>query len=124
MDIYDTVAVTDNFDVEFTDDGFIKMNKESSAVADRVKFEIASNDSWRLDLTLGINWVDEDGTGLLQYKGAEPAIVSALEKKLSSINGVKEIKEITLTPIGERHLAIYVTVITELDEEIKVKSEV
>lgn len=124
MDIYNTVAVSDNFDIIIEDNGFIKMNNNSDAVADRLKFEMSSNDSWELDLTLGLNWVDENGNGLLQYKNNEPAIVSALEKKLSTINGVKEIREITLTPIGDRNLAIYVTVVTELDDIIKIKSEV
>lgn len=122
--IYNTVAVSDDFDIIISDDGYIKMDEQSSAVSDRVKFEMASNDSWTLDLTLGINWVDDAGNGLLQYKGSEPAIVSAIEKKLNSINGVKEVQKITLTPVGERHLAIYVTVITELDEVITIKSEV
>lgn len=124
MTIYDTVAVSDKFDVIISDDGYVQMHEESPAVADRILFEVASNDSWRLDLTLGINWVDEKGNGLLQYKNSEPAIVNALEKKLSDINGVKEVKEITLTPVGERHLAVYVTVVTELDDIIKIKSEV
>lgn len=124
MDIYNTIAVSDNYDMVITDKGNIEIGYENRAVADRVRFELASNDNWQLDLTLGINWVNEDGDGLLQYKNNEPAIVSALEKKLLSINGVKEIREITLSPVGDRNLAIYITIVAENDEIIKIKSEV
>lgn len=122
--IYKTLAMSDDYDLIIDDNGYIKIDEDSPAVADRLKIELASNNSWYLDLTLGINWVDANGTGLLQYKNSEVSIVNAIEKKLSSINGVKEIKEMTLNPKGERGLQIYITVVTTLNEEINIYSEV
>ena len=77
--------VSENFDIVITDNGMIKVDDGTSAVRDRLLFEISSNNSWIFDSGLGINWVDEYGTGLLQTKNAEPAIVNALEKKLNNI---------------------------------------
>lgn len=124
MDILDTIAVSDNFDIIIEDTGMIRMDVKSASVADRIKFELSSNNSWKYDSSLGINWVDEFGTGLLQYKDSGPAIVSALEKKLNTISGVKEIKEITLNPVKERGMQVYIVVTTDLDEDIAVVSEV
>lgn len=122
--IYNTLAMSDDFDIIIDDSGYIKIDEDNQAVADRLKFELSSNDSWKLDLTLGLNWVDENNNGLLQYKSSEVAIVNALEKKIPTLNGVKEIKEITLNPKKDRGLQIYITVVTTLNEEITIYSEV
>lgn len=124
MNTLDTVAVSDDFDIIITDNGMIKIDDESYAVKDRLLFEISSNNSWKYDKSLGINWVDEYGTGLLQVKNSEPAIVNAIEKKLSNISGVKEIKSITLAPVGDRGLSIIVVVETFENKEITIRSEV
>lgn len=124
MNTLDTVAVSDDFDIIITDNGMIKIDDESYAVKDRLLFEISSNNSWKYDKNLGINWVDEYGTGLLQVKNSEPAIVNAIEKKLSNISGVKEIKSITLAPVGDRGLSTIVVVETFENKEITIRSEV
>lgn len=124
MDTLKTLAISENFDIVITDNGMIKVDDGTSAVRDRLLFEIASNNSWALDLGLGINWVDEYGTGLLQTKNAEPAIVNALEKKINNIAGVKEIKSITLSPKGQNGLSLIIVVIAYNDEEIEIRSEV
>lgn len=124
MTTLDTIAVSDDFDIIITDNGMIKIDDESLAVKDRLLFEISSNNSWKYDKGLGINWVDEYGTGLLQVKNSEPAIINALEKKLANISGVKEIKSITLSPVGDRGLSIIVVVETFDNEEITIRSEV
>lgn len=124
MDIYKTLAVSEDFDIVITDNGMIKIDEGSSAVRDRLMFEISSNNNWKYDNNLGINWVDKYGTGLLQIKNAETAIVNALEKKLGTISGVKEIKSMTLSPVGERGLNVIVVVQTYDNEEIQIRSEV
>lgn len=124
MDIYNTLAVSEDFDIVITDNGMIKIDDGSSAVRDRLLFEISSNSNWKYDNSLGINWVDKYGTGLLQIKNAEPAIVNALEKKLNTISGVKEIKSITLSPRGDRGLSAIIVVLTYNNEEIEIRSEV
>lgn len=124
MDIYNTLAISEDFDIVITDNGMIKIDDGSSAVRDRLLFEISSNSNWKYDNSLGINWVDKYGTGLLQIKNAEPAIVNALEKKLNTISGVKEIKSITLSPLGDRGLSAIIVVLTYNNEEIEIRSEV
>lgn len=124
MDIYNTLAVSEDFDIVITDNGMIKIDDGSSAVRDRLLFEISSNSNWKYDNSLGINWIDKYGTGLLQIKNAEPAIVNALEKKLNTISGVKEIKSITLSPRGDRGLSAIIVVLTYNNEEIEIRSEV
>lgn len=124
MDTLKTLAISENFDIVITDNGMIKVDDGTSAVRDRLLFEIASNNSWIFDSGLGINWVDEYGTGLLQTKNAEPAIVNALEKKINNISGVKEIKSITMSPKGQNGISLIIVVIAYNDEEIEIRSEV
>ena len=124
MDTLKTLAISENFDIVITDNGMIKVDDGTSAVRDRLLFEISSNNSWIFDAGLGINWVDEYGTGLLQTKNAEPAIVNALEKKLNNISGVKEIKSITMSPRGQNGISLIIVVIAYNDEEIEIRSEV
>lgn len=124
MDTLKTLAISENFDIVIMDNGMIKVDDGTSAVRDRLLFEISSNNSWIFDAGLGINWVDEYGTGLLQTKNAEPAIVNALEKKLNNISGVKEIKSITMSPRGQNGISLIIVVIAYNDEEIEIRSEV
>lgn len=124
MDILDTLAIDDTFDIIIDDSGYVAIDKEQYAVIDRVKFELSSNNNWVLDSMLGINWVNEYGNGLLQYKDSEESIVSALEKKIMTISGVREIKSITLNPVGDRKLKIIIVIQTENGQDITVTNEV
>ena len=124
MDILDTLAIDDTFDIIIDDSGYVAIDKEQYAVIDRVKFELSSNNNWDLDSMLGINWVNEYGNGLLQYKDSEESIVSALEKKIMTISGVREIKSITLNPVGDRKLKIIIVIQTDNGQDITVTNEV
>lgn len=124
MDIYSTVAITDNFDIEFTDNGFVRMSENSQAVADRLKLELSSNSNWVLDNSLGMDWVNDDNNGMLQIKNPEAIIVMSLEKKINEIAGVKEVVSISLSPVGDRAVNIDIVVKTTENEEIKVTKEV
>lgn len=124
MDILETLAIDDTFDIIIDDSGYIVMDKEQYAVIDRVKFELSSNNNWYLDSMLGINWVNKYGNGLLQYKDSEESIVSALEKKIMTISGVREIKSITLNPVGERKLKIIIVIQTDNGNDITITNEV
>lgn len=124
MDIYNTATLSDNFDIAFTENGFVSISEKSSAVADRLKVELSSNSNWSLDDTLGMNWVDKYSTGLLQVKDPEPIIVMALERKINSISGVKEIVSISLSPVKDRSILVDIVVKTTENEEIRIQSEV
>lgn len=124
MSIHSTATLSNDFDIVFTDNGFISISENSSAVADRLKMELSSNSNWLLDETLGMNWVDKYSTGLLQVKNPEPIIVMALERKISSISGVKEIVSISLSPVQDRSISVDIVVKTTENEEIRIQSEV
>ena len=124
MSIHSTATLSNDFDIVFIDNGFISISENSSAVADRLKMELSSNSNWLLDETLGMNWVDKYSTGLLQVKNPEPIIVMALERKISSISGVKEIVSISLSPVKDRSISVDIVVKTTENEEIRIQSEV
>lgn len=116
---------SDNYDLVFTDDGLISVEMETgSAIANMLKLDFASNDDWPLDPALGLHWLSPDNDGLMQVKGSEVQIVSAIQRKLLSIEGIRQIKEIEIAKGINRKLYVSVTVISDSGEEIKLEKEV
>lgn len=116
---------SDNYDLVFTDDGLISVETETgSAIANMLKLDFASNDDWPLDPALGLHWLSENNDGLMQVKGSEVQIVSAIQRKLLSIEGIRQIKEINIAKGLNRKLYISVIVITDSGQEIQLEKEV
>lgn len=116
---------SNNYDLVFTDDGLISVEMETgSAIANMLKLDFASNDDWPLDPALGLHWLSPDNDGLMQVKGSEVQIVSAIQRKLLSIEGIRQIKEIEIAKGINRKLYVSVTVISDSGEEIKLEKEV
>ena len=122
--VYSTLAMSDNFDIIIDDSGYMRIDTDSMAIVDRIRLDLSCNSDWILDETLGVGWLTENNKGLLQYKQSELAIITAIEKKLMTINGVKEINSITLSPIGNRGIKININVKTILNDNIDITSEV
>lgn len=116
---------SDNYDLVFTDDGLISVETETgSALANMLKLDFASNDDWELDSALGLHWLSKDNDGLMQVENSEVQIVSAIQRKLLSTEGVKQIKEMQIARGINRRLYISVTIVAESGEEIKLEKEV
>lgn len=116
---------SDNYDLVFTDDGLISVETETgSAIANMLKLDFASNDDWPLDPALGLHWLSPNNDGLMQVKGSEVQIVSSIQRKLMSTEGVRQIKEINIAKGINRRLYISVSIITDSGEEIKLEKEV
>ncbi|MGL5717422.1 MAG: hypothetical protein ACRCX7_11115 [Cetobacterium sp.] len=116
---------SDKFDFVFTDDGYISIETSTaSALANMLKLDFTSNDDWELDPSLGVHWLSKDNDGLLQVRGSEAQIVGAVQRKLMSIDGIKQIKEIEVSRGLNRKLYISVVVIADTGEEIKLEKEV
>lgn len=116
---------SDNYDLVFTDDGLISVETETgSAIANMLKLDFASNDDWPLDPLLGLHWLSPNNDGLTQVKGSEVQIVSSIQRKLMSTEGVRQIKEINIVKGINRKLYISVSIITDSGEEIKLEKEV
>lgn len=122
--IYKTLAITPDYDIAFDDTGKLAWKQEALSVADRAFLDISSNDNWVLDRTLGINWIDEQGTGLLQIKNPETSMVNALERKLLSIGGIQSVDEMVFTPSGDRMVKVDITCTVEGGEQITITNEV
>lgn len=122
--IYDTLAITPDYDIAFDDTGKVAWKQDALSVADRAFLDISSNDNWLLDAALGVNWVDEQGTGLLQIKNPETSIINALERKLSSIGGMQSVDEMTFTPTGGRKVLVQITCTVEGGEKFTINNEV
>lgn len=122
--IYDALKITPSYDIELDDSGMVSWQQDAQSVADRAFFDVSSNNNWVLDKSLGINWIDEIGTGLLQIKNPEVPIINALERKLSTIGGIQSVDEIAFLGNEDRHLSVQVTCTVEGGEKIKISSEV
>lgn len=116
---------SDNFDFVITDDGFISVETETSqALVNMLKLDFSSNDDWALDSNLGIHWFSKSNDGLLQVRGSENQIISAIQRKLMSIEGVREVSEMEIQRGINRKLYICVTIIADNGDTIKLEKEV
>lgn len=123
--IINAATCTDNFDIVLTDDGRLSIEEYTgSSVANMLKFDFICNDDWSLDPELGIHWLSKDNDGLMQVRDSEVQIVSSIQRKLLSMDGVKEIKEITINRGINRKLYIDAIVIAEDGTSIKIVKEV
>lgn len=125
MKIINAATCSDNYDFVLTNDGRLSIEENTgSAVANMLKFDFICNDDWVLDNELGIHWLSDNNDGLMQVKNSEVQIVSAIQRKLLSFDGVKEIKEMTINRGINRKLYIDATVIVEDGSSIKLIKEV
>ena len=116
---------SDDFDFVITEDGFISVETETSqSLVSMLKLDFTSNDDWALDSSLGVHWFSNVNDGLLQVKGSEAQIVSAIQRKLLSTDGVREVEKIEIQRGLNRKLYISVTVISETGEKILLEKEV
>lgn len=116
---------SDDFDFVITEDGFISVETETSqSLVSMLKLDFTSNDDWTLDSSLGVHWFSNVNDGLLQVKGSEAQIVSAIQRKLLSTDGVREVDKIEIQRGLNRKLYISVTVISETGEKILLEKEV
>ncbi len=107
--MHDSIKLGDKFDIEFTDDGNVAIEKDGSSIANMLRLDFVSNNDWILDERLGINWINSDNKGLLQLKNPEILIVKEISKKLNSTKGVVSVDEITINKTLNRKL--YATII-------------
>ena len=122
--IYDTLAITPDYDIVLDDTGKVAWKQEALSVADRAFLDLSSNNKWLLDSNLGINWIDSDGTGLLQIKNPEVSIINALERKISTIGGIQSVDAMEFQQLPDRHVLITITCTVEGGEQITVRNEV
>lgn len=116
---------SDDFDFVITEDGFISVETETSqSLVSMLKLDFTSNDDWALDSSLGVHWFSNVNDGLLQVKGSEAQIVSAIQRKLLSTDGVREVEKIEIQRGLNRKLYVSVTVISETGEKILLEKEV
>ena len=96
----------DNYDFELDGLGNLAIVEDGQSVADMVRFDISSNRNWILSEALGVDWVNEEGRGLLQYTNNGDDIISTLIRRLEakeyvdsveSINAVSNGRNLTLT---------------------------
>lgn len=110
---------SDNFDFVMTNDGFLSVETTTSqSLVNMLKLDFTSNDDWALDSSLGVHWFSRDNDGLIQIRGGEAQIVSAIQRKLMSIEGVREIEKIEIQRGLNRKLFITVTIISDTGEKI------
>lgn len=120
-----SATCSDNFDFVLSDDGLLSVETNTSqSVVNMLKLNFASNDDWALDYDLGIHWLSKNNDGLLQVKGTETQIVSSIQRKLMSIEGVREIEKITINRGLNRKLYISVIIITDNGDRITLEKEV
>lgn len=127
MALKDINALTcsDDFDFVFTDNGDVSVEKTNGAsLANMIKLDFVSNDDWVLDKELGLHWVSKKDDGFLQIRGSETSIVGAITRKLNAMEGIREIREITINRGLNRKLYINVIVITHNGEAIEISKEV
>lgn len=122
--IYDTLAITPDYDIVLDGAGKVAWRQEALSVADRAFLDLSSNNTWVLDSNLGVNWIDKDETGLLQIRNPEVSIINALERKISSIGGIQSIDEMTFTPTKDRHVHIEIKCTVDGGEQITIGNEV
>lgn len=119
------LTCSDDFDFVFTDNGHVSVEQTNgSALANMLKLDFTQNDDWGLDKDLGIHWVSHNDDGLLQMKKSEVAIVGAITRKLNSIEGIKEIKEITINYGVNRKLYVVAVVVTDNGEILEIGKEI
>ncbi|MGL5713866.1 MAG: hypothetical protein ACRCX2_12660 [Paraclostridium sp.] len=116
---------SDTFDFVITDSGDISVETETSrALANMLTLDFTSNDDWALDSKLGIHWFSKENDGLLQTKGSEAQIVSSIQRKLSGLDGIREVQKIEINRGVNRKLYVLVSIIADTGEEIILKKEV
>lgn len=121
--IYETLAITPDYDIAFDDTGKLDWKQDALSVADRAFLDLSSNNNWELDKALGVNWIDEYGTGLLQIKNPEVAIINAMERKVSSIGGIQSIDSMEFTN-NKGNVILNITCTVENGEQITLRNEV
>ena len=110
---------SEDYDFVMTDDGFISVETTTgSSLVNMLKLDFVSNDDWTLDSTLGVHWFSKANDGLLQMRGSEAQIVSAIQRKLMSVDGVREIERIEIQRGINRKLFVTVTIISDSGEKI------
>ncbi|MGL5717661.1 MAG: hypothetical protein ACRCX2_31910 [Paraclostridium sp.] len=119
-----SLKTDDNFDLVFDDNGMVATVEDATSVANMMRLDFVSNSDWPLDYDLGVNWLKDDNTGLLQIKDSEILIVSAIQTKLLGLDGVKEIKEMEISRTLSRQLKIRVVVVAYDGTEFEIRNEV
>ncbi|MGL5716974.1 MAG: hypothetical protein ACRCX2_28420 [Paraclostridium sp.] len=116
---------SDKYDFVLTNDGMLSVEVETaSALASILKLDMNSNNDWDLDEDLGIHWVSADNTGLLQVKGSEAQMISAIHRKLIRTEGVRDVESIEISKGLNRKIYMKVVVIAVTGEELVIEREV
>lgn len=116
--------IDDNYDIQLDEIGNLKMVDELEGANSMMRLDINSNQNWLLDYRLGINWLNEYNTGVLQQTGNSDLVVNTLIEKLNSIEYIKEISSLTLTPLEDRGITMEAEVILESGESTIVTQEI
>lgn len=88
----DNYTINGNYDLEFTDDGYLSLSVDTESFKERLKFDLESNSNWAFRDTLGCDWILENNTGMLQQKGINDFIEGYLKVKISSYQEVSSIE--------------------------------
>lgn len=120
----ESIKCTDNFDITFTDNWNIATVTDGTSVGNMLYLDFSSNRDWELDDRLGLNWINKDNTGLLQLKGQEILMVNEIQKKLSSTDGVQDIKEIEINRTLDRRYKINAIVTAFDGTQLSIGNEV
>jgi hypothetical protein len=111
-----SIKVNEDLDMEFEQDGTVKIATGYESTMNSLEFDIFMNGSWALDKTLGLNWVNDKGTGLLQRKGSALFLIAALRHRILSYKGVKSVENIVVGTNLKREMTFKADVILHSGE--------
>jgi len=104
--------MNDNYDFELDSSGKLAISNGSESIKNLITMQVASNNNFALTEDLGINWINETNSGILQIKDNEDDIVRNLATKINTIEGVRDVVSMTLNPLSDRSLTISIVVLT------------
>lgn len=121
-----SIVVTDNlYDFIILDDGKVLLEDSTKGYSSMLDLDFSSFSNWELDSRLGLDWANEDNTGILQYKNNNELVAAAIINKFAGADYIREVKKIVLeTSKADRSGAVYSEVVFNNGQSVIVSNTV
>lgn len=118
LELNTTVVLDELYDIVVLDDGKIALDDGFDGYASMLDLDFSSFNDWELNSRLGLNWANDENTGILQFKNNEELVMGAIMNKLNSIPYIKEVREIAINVDKDKRSGSVSAEILTIDDEI------
>lgn len=87
------------FDIVFDDSGNIKMANNDDADNGyycMARFDLTSNDNWKLDKTVGVHWLSNENDGFMQLDNQMYDMMMSISNKVSEFSYCSELTNLAI----------------------------